>query len=100
MLKVIKNLKNNKYMENKMQILTFRILTITFLLLSNLIGQEINENLVTIHAEDANLSTILSIIAEDSDYNIVTGPTVAQDKKLTIHLDDTPILEAVDLISR
>ncbi len=100
MLKVIKNLKNNKYMENKMQILTFRILTITFLLLSNLIGQEINENLVTIHAEDANLSTILSIIAEDSDYNIVTGPTVSQDKKLTIHLDDTPILEALDLIIR
>jgi len=68
--------------------------------ISFLIGQSINENLVTIHAEDANLSSILSIIAEDSDFNIVTGPTVSQDKKLTIHLDDTPILEALDLIIR
>tara|TARA_B100000676_G_scaffold212252_1_gene208626 strand:+ start:26 stop:1531 length:1506 start_codon:yes stop_codon:yes gene_type:complete len=87
-------------MENKMHKITYKILTITFLLLTSLLGQEVNENLVTIHAEDANLSTILSIIAEDSDYNIVTGPTVAQDKKLTIHLDDTPILEALDLIIR
>ena len=71
------------------------LLSITFI-----IGQSINENLVTIHAEDANLSSILSIIAEDSDYNIVTGPTVSQDKKLTIHLDDIPILEALDLIIR
>ena len=83
-----------------MHTISYKILTITFLLLTNLLGQEVNENLVTIHAEDANLSTILSIIAEDSDYNIVTGPTVAQDKKLTIHLDDTPILEALDLIIR
>ena len=83
-----------------MHTITYKILTITFLLLTNLLGQEVNENLVTIHAEDANLSSILSIIAEDSDYNIVTGPTVAQDKKLTIHLDDTPILEALDLIIR
>tara|TARA_B100000676_G_scaffold54703_1_gene53843 strand:- start:745 stop:2253 length:1509 start_codon:yes stop_codon:yes gene_type:complete len=84
-----------------MQTIKFRISKIiTIFLLSTLFSQEINENSVTIHAEDANLSTILSIIAEDSDYNIVTGPTVAQDKKLTIHLDDTPILEALDLIIR
>ena len=77
-----------------MHTISYKILTITFLLLTNLLGQEVNENLVTIHAEDANLSTIFSIIAEDSDYNIVTGPTVPG-QKLTIHLDDTPILEAL-----
>ena len=99
MLKVIKNLKNNKYGKNNMKKITFKIIgllmSVTFL-----VGQSINENLVTIHAEDANLSSILSIIAEDSDFNIVTGPTVSQDKKLTIHLDDTPILEALELIIR
>ena len=63
-------------------------------------GQTVNDNLVTIDAEDANLATILSIIAEDSDYNIVTGPSVSENKKLTIHLKDTPILEALDLIVR
>ena len=72
----------------------------TLFLISFLIGQSITENNVTIHAEDANLSTILSIIAEDSDYNIVTGPSVSAGKKLTIHLDNAPILEALDLIIR
>ena len=72
----------------------------TLFLMSFLIGQSVTENNVTIHAEDANLSTILSIIAEDSDYNIVTGPSVSSGKKLTIHLDDIPILDALDLIIR
>ena len=72
----------------------------TLFVTSVLIGQSINENNVTIHAEDANLSSILSIIAEDSDYNIVTGPSVSVGKKLTIHLDDIPILDALDLIIR
>ena len=72
----------------------------TLFIISFLIGQSINENNVTIHAEDANLSSILSIIAEDSDYNIVTGPSVSVGKKLTIHLDDIPILDALDLIIR
>ena len=82
-----------------MQKIIFKIMSL-LLSISFLITQSINENLVTIHAEDANLSSILSIIAQDSDFNIVTGPTVSQDKKLTIHLDDTPILEALDLIIR
>ena len=60
----------------------------------------VDNNLVTIHAEDANLASILTIIAEDSNYNIVTGPSVSQNKKLTIHLDDAPILDALDLIIR
>ncbi len=71
-----------------------------FLIMTSIFCQSVNDNNVTIHAEDANLSSILSIIAEDSDYNIVTGPSVSAGKKLTIHLDDTPILEALDLIIR
>jgi len=63
-------------------------------------GNPIDDHLVTIHAEDANLASILIIIAEDSNYNIVTGPSVAQTKKLTIHLDNAPILDALDLIIR
>ena len=63
-------------------------------------GNPIDDHLVTIHAEDANLASILIIIAEDSNYNIVTGPSVAETKKLTIHLDNAPILDALDLIIR
>jgi len=79
---------------------TLKILFMSFFVSAFLIGQTINNNLVTIDAEDANLATILSIIAEDSDYNIVTGPAVSENNKLTIHLKDTPILEALDLIVR
>ena len=53
-----------------MKKLIINILT-TLFVISFLLSQSINENNVTIHAEDANLSSILSIIAEDSDYNIV-----------------------------
>ena len=71
-------------------------------LITGLFSKEnsIDNNLVTIHAEDANLASILTIIAEDSNYNIVTGPSVSQSNKLTIHLDDAPILDALDLIIR
>ena len=61
---------------------------------------ETNEKLINIHAENANLSSILSIVADDSNYNIVTGPSVSENQKLTIHLDNTPIIEAIDLIIR
>ena len=79
---------------------TLNILVLLFFTSFFLMGQTVSDNLVTIDAEDANLATILSIIAEDSDYNIVTGPSVSENKKLTIHLKDTPILEALDLIVR
>ena len=61
---------------------------------------ETNDKLINIHAENANLSSILSIVADDSNYNIVTGPSVSENQKLTIHLDNTPIIEAIDLIIR
>ena len=34
------------------------------------------EKLVTVHAEDAYLPSILSILARESGYNIVTDPNV------------------------
>ena len=78
----------------------FKIICSLIIMISFSVGQTVEENLVTIDAEDANLATVLSIIAKDSEYNIVTGPTVSENKKLTIHLKDTPILEALDLIVR
>ena len=78
----------------------FKIVCSLIIIISFSVGQTVEENLVTIDAEDANLATVLSIIAKDSEYNIVTGPSVSENKKLTIHLKDTPILEALDLIVR
>ena len=59
-----------------------------------------NEPKVSIHAEDTHLPTILSMLANQSEYNIVTGPNVQTQEKLTIHLDDVPISQAINLIIR
>ena len=53
---------------------------------------------VTIHAVDQNLPNLLAILAEESGYNIVTGPNVNQSDLLTIHLDKVSIDEAINLI--
>lgn len=58
------------------------------------------EILVTIHATDTHLPTLLSILAEESGYNIVTGPNVNSNDKLTIHLDDVPVNQAINLVVR
>lgn len=58
------------------------------------------ENLVSVHAEEANISTILAILAQESGYNIVTGPLVNKDDRLTIHLEETPIDQAINLVVR
>ena len=55
---------------------------------------------VSIHAEDTHLPTILAILAEESGYNIVTGPNVQSQDKLTIHLDNVPIDQAINLVIR
>ena len=59
-----------------------------------------NQKLITVHAEDANLSTILAILAQESGYNIVTGPMVNQEDRLTIHIDKTPVEQAINLVVR
>jgi type II secretory pathway component GspD/PulD (secretin) len=56
--------------------------------------------LVTIDADDAFLPSILSILAEKSGYNIVTGPGVNKEEKVSIHLKDTPIEQAMNLVVR
>jgi len=58
------------------------------------------EPTVSIHAVDSNLPSILSTLAKQSGYNIVTGPNVENQEKLTIHLDDVPISQAINLIIR
>ena len=40
------------------------------------------------------------MLAKQSNYNIVTGPNVENQEKLTIHLDDVPISQAINLIIR
>ena len=53
-------------------------------------------NLVTVHAEDAHLPSILAILAKESGYNIVTDPNVNRQEKISIHLDDVPIEQAIN----
>ncbi len=55
---------------------------------------------VTIDADDASLPTVLSILAAESGYNIVTGPGVNKQEKISIHIKDTPIEEAMNLVVR
>lgn len=58
------------------------------------------ERLITIHAEDAFLPSILAILAKESGYNIVTDPNVNKQDKVSIHLDDVPIDQAMNLVVR
>ena len=54
--------------------------------------------LVTIHAEDAYLPGILAVLAKESGYNIVTDPSVNTQDKISIHLDEVPIEQAINLV--
>ena len=77
----------------------FKILIFTFIFtLAH--STENKESTVSIHAEDAPLSSILAMLAQESQYNIVTGPNVNNQDKLTIHLTDVPINQAIDLVVR
>jgi len=62
--------------------------------------EALEPTLVTIHAEDAFLPSILAILANESGYNIVTDPNVNRQDKITIHLDDVPIEQAINLVVR
>ena len=62
--------------------------------------EKANPTLITIHAEDAYLPSILSILAEESGYNIVTDPNVSKQDQISIHLDDVPIEQAINLVVR
>jgi type II secretory pathway component GspD/PulD (secretin) len=63
--------------------------------------QEVEDKtLITIHAEDAFLPSILAILAKESGYNIVTDPNVNKQDKVSIHLDEVPIEQAINLVVR
>ena len=93
---------------------SIRQLTIIFLVLATLLQAEKldekqepdptelieNLNLITVHAEDAHLPGILAILAKESGFNIVTDPNVNRQDKISIHLDDVPIEQAMNLVVR
>ena len=61
---------------------------------------DVESEKITLHADDAPLAIVLSMLAEESGYNIVTGPNVNEQDKLSIHLDDVAVNEAINLIIR
>lgn len=68
---------------------------------STISAQEaLKPTLVSVHAEDAFLPHILSILAKESGYNIVTDPSVNRQDKVSIHMDDVPIEQAINLVVR
>ncbi len=58
------------------------------------------QKVVSIDADDAFLPSILTILAAKSGYNIVTGPGVNKEERISIHLKDTPIEHAMNLVVR
>lgn len=62
--------------------------------------ESIKPTLVTINAEDAYLPGILSILAKESGYNIVMGPSVNRQDKISIHMNEVPIEQAINLVVR
>jgi type IV pilus secretin PilQ/predicted competence protein len=60
---------------------------------------ESDDPLVTLDAEDAYLPSVLKILAEKGNLNIVTGPGVSGGR-ISIHMRDVPIEQAVNLVVR
>tara|TARA_Y100001968_G_scaffold260633_1_gene248265 strand:- start:1488 stop:2900 length:1413 start_codon:yes stop_codon:yes gene_type:complete len=77
--------------------------SILIIMLGFIFAQSKNQStmpLITIDAIDADLPLVLSQIAEDSGYNIVTGPNVNNSEKITISLADVPLDQAIDMVVR
>jgi Flp pilus assembly secretin CpaC len=58
------------------------------------------ETPVTLDADDAFLPKVLAALADRSGYNIVAGPEVNNQQRISIHLRDTPVEEAINLVVR
>jgi len=84
-------------MERKMKPL--RLQLILLLTMSLAFTRQISDT-VTLHAEGAPLSSVLAMLAEESGYNIVTGANVNDKEKLTIHLTNVQINQAINLVVR
>lgn len=55
---------------------------------------------VDLDADDAFLPAILRTLSEVSGYNIVTGPEVNRQQRISIHISNTPVEEAINLVVR
>ncbi len=55
---------------------------------------------VSLDADDAFLPSVLTMLSDLSGYNIVTGPEVNRRHRISIHLKNTPVEEAVNLVVR
>ena len=81
----------------------FKYLNIILIISSFMIGEENSTEItgtISLHADDAPLAIVLSMLAEESGFNIVTGPNVNEQDKLSIHLDEVDVNEAINLIIR
>jgi len=80
----------------------FKYILIYFTVSSILFSQNNKEPVptITLHAEEAKLSKVLSVITEMSGYNIVTGPSVSDEDNITIHMVDVNVEQAVNLVVR
>jgi type II secretory pathway component HofQ len=55
---------------------------------------------VTLDADDAYLPKVLAALAERSGFNVVAGPEVNKEQRISIHLKNTPVEEAINLVVR
>jgi type II secretory pathway component GspD/PulD (secretin) len=55
---------------------------------------------VDLDADDAFLPSVLTTLSELSGYNIVTGPEVNRQQRISIHIKNTPVQEAINLVVR
>ncbi len=93
----MKNKFNTRYFSRILFIM------INLLLIVSLFGQNNDENIpknISMHADDASIASILAMLAAESGYNIVTDPTVNSENKISIHLDDVPVEQAINLVVR
>jgi type IV pilus assembly protein PilQ len=58
------------------------------------------ETPVSLDADDAFLPKVLAALAERSGYNVVAGPEVNNQQRISIHLKETPVEEAINLVVR
>lgn len=56
--------------------------------------------LITLDADDAFLPAVLTILAQKSGFNIVTGPGVNKQERISVHINEAPIEEAINLVVR
>ncbi len=55
---------------------------------------------VSIHLKQADLSSIITVLAEDENINIIADSGLGKGKALDIELDNVPVQEVLDYVSR